>query len=732
MPSSGHSFTIADSSRRRACTSRGYVRTFQRVAGPTATPDTVAALADALREDFGRGLSDHAAEALTRARAAGLPWPVVTKAVADGLAQHHATRSLPLARPTAKPAAGWSVPRVLLVGVLAYTLLRPVLGLGHELAVLGLAWGLRLVVETGFWQPLIDLLRLDPIYAGAAIRAAGGVQVAGLAVGGPLGVALHSLIPAIFLNPEQLAPGAGVSMVAAPGAPALGRGLAAFGADVLWLVIGLWLAWGWRQRKSLLVCLGFLIQAQIVVNHLLDTEISLPDLEASGVPFALALALPSNQAWVSDGLRQLPTDARATIMGAALAVLGYVCALLVVAIASGVRRLVRRRPRPAAGRLLRREPRLVLVGAAIAVVTAVSPIGALAVGESNWTAPVGPVVDPAAHAGRLRDRLRAQSSLGPTAVSIELTSDGGWRYLVAGQLDVIRGVGYNPQYASLSPGERAHLYQRDFSAMRQLGINTIEGWYETQFDQLTLDAAALNGIGVLMPFELNQDWNYADPAVQASILDRVSAYVERYKNHPAVRMWAPGNEDLHRILYPHWVSAENDPVARTRADAFAAFLPVLVDHIHALDPDHPVMYRDAEDLYLPRLKAALLATGIERPWLVYGANAYGLARMRQIVDRWPEQWVGGPLVLSEFAPGGVGPAERPLGFQQDWQVIRSRPGVVLGGLAYTWATNGPEELDRIFGLVDASGVPADGALAALSASYLADLERVASSGAPGG
>jgi hypothetical protein len=53
-------------------------------------------------------------------------------------------------------------------------------------------------------------------------------------------------------------------------------------------------------------------------------------------------------------------------------------------------------------------------------------------------------------------------------------------------------------------------------------------------------------------------------------------------------------------------------------------------------------------------------------------------------------------------------------------VIRSRPDVVLGGLAYSWATNGPEDLDRVFGLVDPNGVPTDGALAALSGAYLAD------------
>jgi len=256
--------------------------------------------------------------------------------------------------------------------------------------------------------------------------------------------------------------------------------------------------------------------------------------------------------------------------------------------------------------------------------------------------------------------------------------------------------------------------------MHELGINTIEGWFENQFDELTLAYAARNGIGVLMPFELNQDWPYDNPNVRQSILDHISAYVERYKDDPAVRMWAPGNEDLHRMLYPRWVSKENDVAARARAEAFAAFLPVLVDRIHQLDPDHPVIYRDAEDVYLSRLKSAFLATGVERPWLVYDANVYSQARLEQIIAAWPSQWLGGPLVLSEFAPGGVGPEERPLAFEQEWAIIRSRPGIVLGGLAYTWATNGPEELDRLFGLVDAQGVPNDGALAALSASYLVD------------
>ena len=680
---------------------------------------------------FSHGISPKASNALLNARDAELPWETLVCAVADGLSVHHHGPPIGAVPHAQRGRPAWQVG---LIAVAIYVLLRPVLGLGHELSVCGMARLQQAMVDTGFWQPLIGWLGLDPIYAGAAVRAAGGVQVAGLAVGGPLGEWLHALVPWAILSPDHLAPDAGISMVAAPGAPALGRGLAGFGADVLWLTVSVWLARAWRERGAVVGLLGLLLQAQIVVNHLLDANVSLPDLEASGLPFALAVAVP-NGPWFTAGLEQAPEPWRTLVIGGSLVVLGYACAGLILLGGAGIRRLLPRRNRggPIESRTV--EHRLLMAGMAAAIVTAISPIGALAVGESNWTGvPLTALAGSRAlvpSGTSRRNVLRPPPAPSKTAVRLEQRADGSWQYLVNGQPDLIRGVGYNPQYAALGAAARGALYQRDFGAMRALGVNTIEGWFENQFDSVTLDYAARNGIGVLIPFELNQDWPYENPNVQQSILDHVSAQVERYKNQPAVRMWAPGNEDLHRMLYPRWVSQENNTAARARADAFAAFLPVLVDRIHELDPDHPVIYRDAEDVYLPRLKAAFLATGVERPWLVYGANVYSQARLQQIVAAWPSQWVGGPLVLSEFAPGGVGPTDRPLGFEQDWAIIRSRPDIVIGGLAYTWATNGPEELDRVFGLVNDQGIPSDGALAALSATYLADLTQTASSGPPG-
>ena len=123
------------------------------------------------------------------------------------------------------------------------------MGLGHELTVAGVAWLAHALVGSGWWSPLVAWLGLDPIYAGAAIRAVGGVDLLGLSVAEPVGSWLHATLPLLFQAPAQVAPGAGVSMVAVPGTPALGRGLASLGADVLWLAGGVWVFWRWCDSR---------------------------------------------------------------------------------------------------------------------------------------------------------------------------------------------------------------------------------------------------------------------------------------------------------------------------------------------------------------------------------------------------------------------------------------------------------------------------------------------------
>jgi hypothetical protein len=53
--------------------------------------------------------------------------------------------------------------------------------------------------------------------------------------------------------------------------------------------------------------------------------------------------------------------------------------------------------------------------------------------------------------------------------------------------------------------------------------------------------------------------------------------------------------------------------------------------------------------------------------------------------------------------------------------------MVLGGLAYVWTTEGPEPVDRDFGLTNANGVPVDDSLNQLARAFLADGLRSPSS-----
>lgn len=297
-------------------------------------------------------------------------------------------------------------------------------------------------------------------------------------------------------------------------------------------------------------------------------------------------------------------------------------------------------------------------------------------------------------------------ALSPSRVEI-VGSRFQYRYLVDGRPQVIRGMGLNLQYTRLfSPAERAARLEADFAAMRALGVNTVLGWDPAEFDELLLDTAARAGLGVVVPFDLDPAADYTDPAVREVLTEQVRAWVARFKDHPALRMWGLGNEVLHKIVNPAWLGPQ-DPARARNARAFADWLIQTADLVHALDPAHPVTYRSAEDAFAPWVAEALRrAGGGPRPWLAWGTNVYS-SYLSDVVDNWPRQGMDLPLWVSEFAPGGTSPPERPAGFREMWGYVRRYPQRVLGGAVYTWTRNGPEEIDRTMGLTD-DGVPVQG------------------------
>ncbi|MCX6022486.1 MAG: hypothetical protein NTZ05_12295 [Chloroflexi bacterium] len=297
----------------------------------------------------------------------------------------------------------------------------------------------------------------------------------------------------------------------------------------------------------------------------------------------------------------------------------------------------------------------------------------------------------------------------PSMVAVEQATDGTYRYIVNGAPQVIVGIGYNPIYRELPEMERSANYRRDFRLLCQAGVNHITGWdadkgYEQdKFDEVTLDLAQEYGIGVIMPMNLPPHGDYEDPLFLEGLRQQARAKIERFKLHPALRMWGVGNEVLTEMPPEHYA-------------AYALFYGELADLFHALDPNHPVIYREAEDTFIPELQGELGVFTPERPWLLYGANAY-TAELESILDRWPSHGLQRPLLVSEFGAEGDWPGGRSIGYLSMWRMIRAHSEYVLGGAPYVWTVAGPEPVDEKWGLMDVSSAPIDATFAQLSADW---------------
>ncbi len=309
--------------------------------------------------------------------------------------------------------------------------------------------------------------------------------------------------------------------------------------------------------------------------------------------------------------------------------------------------------------------------------------------------------------------LNAAADTQPVLVSTGTTVDHRHVYLVNGIETPFIGMGYNPIYRNLPTATRLAMYRKDFTILCRAGVNTITGWdsdkgYEQdKFDELTLDTANQFGIGVVLPIYMPPDADYTDPVTVSALTDYARTKVLRFRNHPAVRMWGVGNEVMNNMA---------------TSDTYQPFLNAymgIIDAVHQLDPNHPVIYREAEDDYVPLIVQTLQASGDMRPWFLYGENIYDKPA-GPVLDRWPTYGLDRPLFVSEFGTEGRTPADRAAGYASMWRDIRGHADWVAGGAPYAWTTAGPEPTDNKWGLMDKNGWPVDGTFNALQQLWRAD------------
>ncbi|WP_298724958.1 glycoside hydrolase family 2 TIM barrel-domain containing protein [uncultured Ferrovibrio sp.] len=211
---------------------------------------------------------------------------------------------------------------------------------------------------------------------------------------------------------------------------------------------------------------------------------------------------------------------------------------------------------------------------------------------------------------------------GAAAQAAEVTIQGE-RILVDGRPFTIQGVAG----------------QGRLGLLRQLGATTIRTYGdETGY---VLDEAQKHGLKVIAGFWMEhprRGFNYTDLAQTGPQLQKLTEFVERFRDHPALLMWGIGNEVEAELTDDSQVWPAIEEAARI---------------VRRLDPKHPTMAVLAETGTDKIVKLRRHAPSIQ----VLGINSYGDALLT-VGERARAQGWKGPLVITEMGPKGQWEAPR--------------------------------------------------------------------------
>lgn len=181
--------------------------------------------------------------------------------------------------------------------------------------------------------------------------------------------------------------------------------------------------------------------------------------------------------------------------------------------------------------------------------------------------------------------------------------------------------------------------QSRFGLLKQLGATTVRTYGdETGF---VLDEAQKVGLKVIAGFWMEhprRGFSYRDLAQVGPQLQRLTEFVSRHKNHPALLMWGIGNEVEAELKDDSDVWPGIEEAARL---------------VRRLDPHHPTMAILAEVGGDKVTRLRKHAPSIQ----VLGVNSYGDS-LPSLPGRVRAQGWRGPLIITEMGPMGQWQAKR--------------------------------------------------------------------------
>ena len=217
--------------------------------------------------------------------------------------------------------------------------------------------------------------------------------------------------------------------------------------------------------------------------------------------------------------------------------------------------------------------------------------------------------------------LSTQAALGqPVPVELVETPDGQWQLLRDGQPYFIMGAG--------GSGPKDMLAAAGANTFRTWGVGPDLGQQLDQAQQLGLTVVVGHWLG-----HPRHGFDYNDLDAVAEQFARVRQDVLAYKDHPALLLWAVGNE-------MEGFAEGDDAAVWSHVQALAAM-------IKDLDPHHPTMTVTAE-IGGRRVEAVhSLCPDID----IMGINSYG--GLPSVPERYRKLGGTKPIVITEFGPPGT-------------------------------------------------------------------------------
>lgn len=182
-------------------------------------------------------------------------------------------------------------------------------------------------------------------------------------------------------------------------------------------------------------------------------------------------------------------------------------------------------------------------------------------------------------------------------------------------------------------------YRTDIRLLKEMNANTVYVFLDfgttpefLETARAILDYCYRNGIMVVMTADEDGTDNTAN----------ITAVVNAFKDHPAILMWALGNEwNLWRPDRPRYYAHYE-----TLAEAATAMQANAL-RVKALDPNHPVASILGEINYPDQASVRNIVNNICRGVDIWGANIYRGPRFYSLFAEW-QAMSSKPLLLSEF------------------------------------------------------------------------------------